>query len=158
ASCGRPADRQVRVASSWFPSLARISLRLVHKHRRTTGMFPSPLWGGVRGGGQWFWAQCVNNCHPPSPTLPHKAGGSRPVVRRGRASISSKYALRLRGVHAHQVRDLGDHPADLRRIGTLDDAPDAVEPEPDQRLALTMMAADRAAGLLNLDHFSAVAH
>src|SRR5213078_2511097 len=43
------------------------------------GLFPSPLWGGVRGGGRSLrrerrlsrWTAL-----PPSPTLPHKGGGS----------------------------------------------------------------------------------
>src|SRR5262249_13128768 len=60
--------------------------------------------------------------------------------------------------HAHQVPDLGDHAAGLRGIRQLGDAPDPVEAEPDQRLALRMMAPDRAAGLLDLDDFLALAH
>src|SRR5690606_14996680 len=35
--------------------------------------FPSPLWGGVRGGGKRKRWRCGV---PPSPTLPHKGGGS----------------------------------------------------------------------------------
>src|SRR5262245_62681553 len=54
--------------------------------------------------------------------------------------------------------DLGDHAAGLRGIRQLGDAPDPVEAEPDQRLALGMMAPDRAAGLFDLDHFLALAH
>src|SRR5262245_32592926 len=60
--------------------------------------------------------------------------------------------------HAQQVPDLGDHAAGLRGIRQFGDAPDPVEAEPDQRLALRMMAPDRAAGLFDLDHFLALAH
>ena len=41
-------------------------------------MFPSPLWGGVRGGGQEVQAQASTKAHhlsTPHPTLPHKGGG-----------------------------------------------------------------------------------
>src|SRR4029450_4273535 len=51
--------------------------------------------------------------------------------------------------------DLGDHAAGLRGIRQFGDAPDPVEAEPDQRLALRMMAPDRAAGLVDLGHFFA---
>src|SRR5262249_19327971 len=58
---------------------------------RTLGLFPSPpgprlrapgrrlLWGGVRGGGGAMWRRCLISL-PPSPTLPHKGGGSTPSV------------------------------------------------------------------------------
>src|SRR5262249_51175821 len=55
-------------------------------------------------------------------------------------------------------RNLGDHAADVRRIGTFDDAPDPVQSEPDQRLALAVMAADRTPDLLNPDHLVVVVH
>src|SRR6202008_4977495 len=41
-----------------------------------------------------------------------------------------------------QVTDLGDHAARLRGVGDLGGAPDAVELEPHQGLALRMMPAD----------------
>ena len=59
--------------------------------------------------------------------------------------------FRLRLNHLHQMLHLGDHAAGLRRVRNLGDAADAVEPEPDQGLALGVMAADRAADLLDLD-------
>src|SRR5580692_7037600 len=43
-------------------------------------MFPSPLWGGVRGGGREVQAQASTIAHhlsTPHPTLPHKGGGER---------------------------------------------------------------------------------
>jgi hypothetical protein len=49
------------------------------------------------------------------------------------------------------VLDLGDHAAGLRRIRHVSDASDPIEAEPNQGLALPMVAAYRAAGLLNLD-------
>src|SRR4051812_8398542 len=39
------------------------------------GVFPSPLWGGVRGGGR----SCFSAIRPPSLTLPHKGGGNGEV-------------------------------------------------------------------------------
>src|SRR5262249_12365867 len=48
------------------------------QRRRALGAFPSPLWGGVRGGGGAIDALALLHARPPSPTLPHKGGGSRP--------------------------------------------------------------------------------
>src|SRR5260221_14303800 len=44
------------------------------------GVLPSPLWGGVGGGGPEVDARLLPHAPPPSPTLPHKGGGSRPSV------------------------------------------------------------------------------
>src|SRR6476646_8069210 len=38
---------------------------------------PSPLWGGVGGGGRGWRTQLAPQLRPPSPALPHKGGGSR---------------------------------------------------------------------------------
>src|SRR5262249_37112197 len=54
--------------------------------------------------------------------------------------------------------DLGQHAAGLRRIRQLRDAPDPVEAQSDQRLALGVMAADRAADLLDFDRLVGLAH
>src|SRR5262249_17143266 len=51
--------------------------------RHALGVFPSPLWGGVRGGGRCFGAMSVHHRTTPSPPLPHKGGGSRPRSRGG---------------------------------------------------------------------------
>src|SRR5262249_56623331 len=67
-------------------------------------------------------------------------------------------ALSLALDHPDQMADLGDHAADLRCIRQLGHPPDPVESEPNQRLALGMMAADRAAGLFDLDDFIGLAH
>src|SRR5580700_2792645 len=43
-------------------------------------MFPSPLWGGVRGGGREVQAQASTIAHylsTPHPTLPHKGEGKK---------------------------------------------------------------------------------
>ena len=37
--------------------------------------FPSPLWGGVRGGGQSWQTRFTQQRLPPSPTLPQPAAG-----------------------------------------------------------------------------------
>src|SRR3984957_14104724 len=60
--------------------------------------------------------------------------------------------------HAQKMLDLRDHAAGLRRVGNLGGAPDPVELEPDQGLALGMVAANRAADLLDLDHLVGLAH
>src|SRR5712691_10403633 len=60
--------------------------------------------------------------------------------------------------HPHQMPHLGDHAPRLRSVGQLAHAADAVEAEPDQRLALRMLAANCAADLLDLDHFAGLAH
>src|SRR4051812_1127829 len=54
------------------------------------GVFPSPLWGGVRGGGSSWRTQLGRQQLPPSPTLPHKGGGSTPRVGRGRTPTSRR--------------------------------------------------------------------
>ena len=38
-------------------------------------LLPSPLWGGVGGGGRRVWHICAKTSRPPTPTLPHKGGG-----------------------------------------------------------------------------------
>src|SRR6185503_118618 len=62
---------------------------------QTPSGFPSPLWGGVRGGGSHD-IQC--SAIPPSLSLPHKGGGKRfaaSVIRRTPACPNSA-RLRLR--------------------------------------------------------------
>src|SRR5262249_6957661 len=54
-----------------------------------------------------------------------------------------------------EVPNLGNHPAGLWCIRQFGHAADPVETKPDQRLPLRMLAANRAAGLFNLDHFFA---
>src|SRR5262249_45237100 len=54
--------RAARAAGSTFPPPADS----VH--------FPSPLWGGVRGGGRCVGQRRCITASPPSPTLPHKGG------------------------------------------------------------------------------------
>src|SRR5260370_29187000 len=44
--------------------------------RCALGALPSPLWGGVGGGGREIRALSVRHALPPSPALPHKGGGS----------------------------------------------------------------------------------
>src|SRR6201985_1656785 len=54
--------------------------------------------------------------------------------------------------------NLGDHAANRRGILQLGNPADLVELEADQRLALRVLAADRAAGLLDLDHLCGLGH
>src|SRR5207344_2351592 len=60
--------------------------RIGRRHLHTLGVFPSPLWGRVRGGGGSWRTHLVQQQLPPSPTLPHKGGGSTPPVRKEAAS------------------------------------------------------------------------
>src|SRR3569833_3722021 len=53
------------------------------------------------------------------------------------------------------MKNLGDHTTNRRRIRQLGDPADLVEIQPDQRRTLRMVAADRAAGLFDLDRLSA---
>src|SRR5581483_6733211 len=58
----------------------------------------------------------------------------------------------LLAVHdAHEVRNLRDHAARRRRVRQFGHAADLVQAQADQRRALIVLAADRAAGLLDLD-------
>src|SRR5262249_8667121 len=61
-------------------------------------------------------------------------------------------------VHAHEVVHFCDHAAGRWRIPNFLDASDAIETQPDQRLPLAMVTADRTAGLFDFDRFSALAH
>src|ERR1700716_1900994 len=54
--------------------------------------------------------------------------------------------------------NLCDHAANRRGVLQLGDPADLVELEADQRLALRVVAADRAAGLLDLDHLCGLGH
>src|ERR1700692_3867943 len=54
--------------------------------------------------------------------------------------------------------NLGDHAANCRRILQLGRAADLVELEADQCLALRVVAADRAGGLLRLDRLCGLGH
>src|SRR5580704_8423194 len=66
--------------------------------------------------------------------------------------------LQLLADDADEMLNLGDHAADTGGVMQLGDPADLVELEADQRLALRVMAADRAAGLLDLDHFCGLGH
>src|SRR5215467_2757564 len=60
------------------------------RSRHALGAFPSPLWGGVRGGGRPIlrrWRHCHHTALPPLPTLAHKGGGSRPSLPLGLTPI-----------------------------------------------------------------------
>src|SRR5262245_46440603 len=54
--------------------------------------------------------------------------------------------------------NLGDHAANFRRVRKLGNPADLVELEADQRRTLRVVAADRAAGLLDLDRLCGLGH
>src|SRR5262249_38409026 len=64
--------------------------------RDRLGVLPSPLWGGVGGGGPSVREESCVTASPPSPRLPHKGGGSRPNARQERRSTSIMLAQRDR--------------------------------------------------------------
>src|SRR5258708_10078999 len=59
---------------------------------------------------------------------------------------------------ADEMLNFCDHAANCRRVLQLGDPADLVEFQADQRRALRMVAADRAAGLLDLDHLCGLRH
>src|SRR5258707_14969141 len=59
---------------------------------------------------------------------------------------------------ADEMLNLCDHAANCRRVPQFGDPADLVELEADQRRALRVVAADRAAGLLDLDHLCGLGH
>src|ERR1700751_3918384 len=59
---------------------------------------------------------------------------------------------------ADDMVNLGDHAANFRGIRQFGSAADLVELEADQRRALRVMAADCAAGLLDLDRLCGLGH
>src|SRR5947209_10977362 len=59
---------------------------------------------------------------------------------------------------ADEVLNLGDHAAHRRRVLQLGNPADLVEFQADQRRALRVVAADRAAGLLDLDRLCGLGH
>src|SRR5438477_5278876 len=59
---------------------------------------------------------------------------------------------------ADEMLNLCDHAANRRRILKFGDPADLVELQPDQRRTLRVMAADRAAGLLDLDRLCGLGH
>src|SRR6266436_5120594 len=61
-------------------------------------------------------------------------------------------------VDADEMLNLCDHAANCRRVPQLGDPADLVELEADQRRTLRVVAADRAAGLLDLDHLCGLGH
>src|ERR671929_1843969 len=59
---------------------------------------------------------------------------------------------------ADEMLNLGDHAANFRRIRKFGNPADLVELEADQRRTLRAVAADRAAGLLDLDRLCGLGH
>src|SRR5262249_5324030 len=60
--------------------------RSVRSAPQALGVFPSPLWGGVGGGGGGVWQRwCVTRTTP----LPHRGGGSRPSWGREQTELAA---------------------------------------------------------------------
>src|SRR5262245_51532884 len=63
-----------------FSSGESVLAMLPHDYRRALGVLPSPLWGGVGGGGRCVRQRSCVTALPLSPALPHKGGGRRPSL------------------------------------------------------------------------------
>src|SRR6516164_11656388 len=90
----------------------------MRKQHQATDVFPSPLWGGARGGGRCCWPTRGNNYDPPphpSLTRGEGAGPSRCTAVRQlaktRAGRSGHFLLEHRGkaVETFLRRDLSQH-------------------------------------------------
>jgi hypothetical protein len=53
-------------------------MRLMHSDAALFGVFPSPLWGGVRGGGPEIWLTTMvpQSHHPPPQPSPARGEGA----------------------------------------------------------------------------------
>ena len=119
-SSSASSQRASCFGSCALPSVESVSMTAVRVD------FPSPLWGGVRGGGREVGrlAQIVDDCdfpsRPPTPTLPHKGGGSslskrcRPHQRDGLGKIAD---IIVRQLEQHRIGALGDQAADQAGLG-----------------------------------------
>src|SRR5438105_15246348 len=90
---------------------------------------------------------------PPLPPMP------RPTRRRGffdpLGGFRSWILMGISGLfHAYEMRNRGDHPADLGLVGVLDGLVHASQPEGTQRAALLRLDADRRANLRDLQRAS----
>src|SRR5262249_61209321 len=72
---------------------------------RKRSAFPSPLWGGVRGGGRCVGQRPCITASPPSPTLPHKGGGSRPSLWREQTECAASAAVAQHEAGAARAAD-----------------------------------------------------
>src|SRR5712692_7918659 len=175
----RASASTVAPASSLPASMAACTRpRLTSLSLRANGVFLKPRFGSRRWSGIWPPSKplmrtperAVSPLPPRPPVLPVPEPMPRPMRARflrapGRSASSLSFIAQsplspssLAVHHPHQMPHLGDHAARLRSVGQLAHAADAVESEPDQRLALRMLAANGAADLLDLDHFVGLAH
>src|SRR5262245_5441749 len=70
------------VCASAMPAVPATMLALSNLPNQCRRLLPSPLWGGVGGGGPIRDVVSVKQPRPPSLTLPHRGGGNRPSKRR----------------------------------------------------------------------------
>src|SRR5262249_41113639 len=83
------------------------------------GALPSPLWGGVGGGGGAMflrWRHPHLAASPPSPALPHKGGGSTPSAERERTGSAGPASRR------QQRAEAAGHGARADARGAIDQA------------------------------------
>jgi thiamine biosynthesis lipoprotein len=76
----------------------------------TPSLLPSPLWGGVGGGGRGMWDPRAATSRPPTPAFPHKGGRSNDRTRSvcdGRDSIQLLPENQVRFAHRGVGVDLG---------------------------------------------------
>src|SRR4051794_22608930 len=80
------------------------------------------------------------------------------IDRKTGAGLSGSCPLLFLVDDANEMLNLRDHAANCRGVLQFGDPADLVELEADQRLALRVVAADRAAGLLDLDRLCGLGH
>src|SRR4051812_34286420 len=76
--------------------LEHVQVKRKHTGATSRGPFPSPLWGGVRGGGPGRYTVGVDSHHPPPQPSPN-------------ISAFTRVFDALRGEGAHRARCTADH-------------------------------------------------
>src|SRR5262249_46338967 len=71
-----------------------VEIRLKRSQRRKPDLFPSPLWGGVRGGGPSMWRCCAPSRHPPPRPSPARGEGADRVCGSRRSHVTGVFSLR----------------------------------------------------------------
>src|SRR5262245_46806552 len=124
--------------------------------RRCSGIWP-PSKPFTATPARAFWPLTPRPAVLPLPDPMPRPTRRRVLREPGRSAISESFIALSSSAsladHAHEVANFCDHAAGHRRVGQFLDAADLVEAEPDQGLALHVVAPHRAADLLDADGF-----
>src|SRR5215470_14647776 len=91
--------------------------------------FPSPLWGGVRGGGPEVDAPLLPHAPPPLPTPPPQGGREHTEFGEGAHRVCGEGAHRVDGTH------IGYNPTAARRHRVTHEGQSACTPRPSRAAA-----------------------